>query len=173
MMTVAGPPRIVATNLRKLLPANLHVAPAPLADKLAVLRKGGIVVRDLPGLVPRVTVAKPVNGDLSLSFYSVFGVATDVDYALTEDGKGFIGINFNGVPGAVYLADCELPSVPTTTKIEVAIDGGGWLPATVANGHLLYALPTVPENYPAARAFAFRSPNGGFGFHGCEVTKVK
>ena len=176
VVTAAGDvraPRTLTADFRKLVPRNLKVAPALLSDKLVVLKSGGIVVRDLPVGPPRVTVAKPINGNLSVSYYGVFGVSTDLDFAMTQDGKGFIALNWNGAEGAVYLVDCELPSVSASTKIEFAIDGSGWQPAQVANGHLLVAVPPAGNGQWFARAFAFRSPNSGFGFHGCEVSKVK
>lgn len=168
----AGPPPAVTANLRKLMPANLHVAPAALGDKLVVLRKSGIVVRDLPLGPPRVTVAKPLSGDLTLSYYGIFGADAGLDFAQMRDRQGFIALNWQAGSGSIYLVDCELPGAATTTVVEIAVDGGGWLPATVSGGHLLYAVPALPD-YPGYSTHAFAMRSTGTGFHGCEVSKVK
>ncbi|MBV8971279.1 MAG: hypothetical protein JO290_03195 [Sphingomonadaceae bacterium] len=170
----AAPPRVVSPAAANRLkpPATVRVAPVPAAAKLAVLRKGGIVVRDLPVGPPRVTVAAPVNKDLSLSFYGIFAADAGLDFAQMRDRQGFIGLNWIGDPSRVYLVDCELPGSNAATVVEVAVDGAAWTPAAVSGGHLLYAVPPVPD-YPGytGRAFAMRST--GTGFHGCEVSQVK
>lgn len=165
-------PTATIAGLRRLTPPSLHVAPAALGLKLAVLRKGGIVVRDLPVGPPHVTVAQPVAGDLTLGYYGIFAADAGLDYAELHDRQGFIALNWQAGDGGVYLVDCELPGASATTVVEVAVDGGAWLPTAISGGHLLYAVPPLP-NYPgySTHAFAMRSP--GTGFHGCEVSKVK
>jgi hypothetical protein len=165
-------PIAAITGFRRLVPPAMTVAPAPLGIKLDVLRKGGLVVRDLPTGPPHVTVAKPVAGDLALSYYGIFGADAGIDFAQMRDRQGFIALNWQAGSGSIYLVDCELPGAGTATVVEVAIDGGGWLPATVSGGHLLYAVPALPP-YPGYSTHAFAMRSTGTGFHGCEVSKVK
>ena len=162
---VAGPPELKRT----IFPAFKFVPLAPAA-KIAVLRKGGIVVRDLPIGPPRVTPAKPiVPGVLSVSFYSAFAVDAEQDAAMTQDGKGFIAINWRYDFNTVYLIDCQV-SGPAT--IETALDGGNWMPAALSNGHLVFAAPGLGDNGSGERAFAFRNTKGGLFFKSCELTKI-
>ncbi len=165
-------PAQVTAQFHRIAPATVRVAPLPPAAKLDVLRKGGIVVRDLPVGPPHVTVAAPVNQGLSLSYYGIFGADAGLDFAQMRDRQGFIGLNWLGQATGVYLVDCELPGSDPATKVEVTVDGSPWTPVVVSGGHLLYAVPPVPD-YPGynGRAFAMRST--GTGFHGCEVSQVK
>ena len=159
--SVAGPvrPNVAVAGFRKLVERRGQGEPTQY-------------VRDLPMGPPHVTVASPVAGNLALSYYGIFGADAGLDFAQMRDRQGFIGLNWLAADGAIYLVDCELPGAEVATVVEVAIDGGGWLPATVSGGHLLYAVPALAP-FPGNSTHAFAMRSTGTGFHGCEVSKVK
>ena len=174
----AGAPRVGPAPRVDLAQLSARVAQLPpaasisLAAKLSVLRKGGIVVRDLP--VPRrVSPAKPVDGDVSLNFANAAMVSAQFDAAILTDPQQIAAVNFTAVPGATYLVDCEVPSNPSATKVDVLIDDGTWAGTTIADHHLIYAVPPVPPGANVMHAFLLHSPTGSFFLRACEVTRVK